>query len=201
MTGREMDVHAAMATLHGARREGEIVITTMGAAREWVALGPGPADLVYVPSSMGQITALALGVALARPDRRVIACNGDGSMLMNLGSLVTITAEAPENLVVVVLVNGLYEVTGGQPTPGFAGVRGGGTVDFAAIARGCGFQAAYHFDDEEEWRARVREVLDARGPTFVSLQVAPIPNPPGAKSPGPTSERVERFMAALRDDR
>ena len=55
---------------------------------------------------------------MAQPERRVIVCNGDGSMLMNLGSLVTIAAQAPRNLVVIVLDNGVYEVTGAQPVPG-----------------------------------------------------------------------------------
>ena len=67
-------------------------MTTMAAAREWQKLQKQPLDFVLVPSSMGQATALGLGIALAQPEQKVIVCNGDGSMLMNLGSLVTITA-------------------------------------------------------------------------------------------------------------
>ena len=87
-----MTLKQAVEVLHAVRRD-EVVVTTMGSAREWQKLGKHPLDLIYVPSSMGQGTALALGIALAQPKRQVVVCNGDGSMLMNLGSLVTITAQ------------------------------------------------------------------------------------------------------------
>ena len=64
----------------------------MGTAREWMTQGMQPRDLVFVPSAMGHAPSIGLGLALARPNLRVIVCNGDGSMLMNLGSLVTIAA-------------------------------------------------------------------------------------------------------------
>jgi sulfopyruvate decarboxylase subunit beta len=190
-----MHLPASLTALRAVRRDDEVVITTMSAAREWMALGSHPLDLVYVPSSMSQATSLGLGIALARPDRRVIVCNGDGSMLMNLGSLVTITAAAPANLVVLVFDNGVYEVTGAQPTPGAR--SGGEGVDFAAVARACGFRSVFRFSDDARWREEVRSVLDAAGPTFVTLDVAPIPGAAGPRSPGPAAERARRFMAAL----
>ena len=87
-TTNRMTLVEALEVLHGARR-GEVVVTTMGNAREWQKLGKDALDLTYVPSSMGQGTSIALGIALAQPDRKVVVCNGDGSMLMNLGSPVT----------------------------------------------------------------------------------------------------------------
>jgi len=88
----------------------------------------------------GQATSLGLGFALAQPERKVVVCNGDGSMLMNLGSLVTITAQGPANLTVIVFDNGVYEVTGVQPTLGAASLRRDGVaIDFADVARACGF--------------------------------------------------------------
>src|SRR5579872_4830965 len=136
--GKQMTLKQAVEVLHEVRRD-EVVVTTMGSAREWQKLGKHPLDLIYVPSSMGQGTALALGIALAQPKRQVVVCNGDGSMLMNLGSLVTITAQAPANLTVLVLDNGVYEVTGAQPTLAAAPLRTDkAPVDFAAIARACG---------------------------------------------------------------
>ncbi|MGQ0641086.1 MAG: thiamine pyrophosphate-dependent enzyme [Gemmatimonadaceae bacterium] len=150
-------------------------------------------------SRMGHATSLGLGLALAQPQRRVIVCNGDGSMLMNLGSLVTITSQAPANLVVLVFDNGVYEVTGAQPTPGSASGRSLGTrVDFAAIARGAGFTAVYHFADSASWSATAHEVLRASGPVFVWLDVRPVPGRPGPRSPGPAVERAEAFMRAVR---
>lgn len=197
-----MSLRDAVGAVHDARRDDEMVITAMGAAREWQALGPlHPLDLVHVPSSMGEAPPLGLGVALAQPGRRVIVLNGDGSTLMNLGSLVTITAERPANLTLVVLDNGVYEVTGAQPTPGSApGRRGEDALDFTALARACGFEVIYRFADGDAWRRAVRRVIEEPGPTFVLLDVAPVPGARGPRSPGPTSERTRRLMAALRGE-
>src|SRR5215213_1248565 len=126
----------ALEVLRRARRDDEIVIPTMGSAREWMKLGePHPLDFVLVPSAMGYGTSIGLGMALARPERRVITCMGDGSLLMNLGSLASIVAARVPNLVVIVFDNGVYEVTGQQPTAGAAAGRmGTRPADFAAIA-------------------------------------------------------------------
>jgi thiamine pyrophosphate-dependent acetolactate synthase large subunit-like protein len=196
-----MDLKDALVTLRAARASTDVVITSMGTAREWMAMGPlDPLDFVLVPSSMGQAPALALGLALSQPTRRVIACNGDGSMLMNLGALATISAEAPKNLVLIVFDNGIYEVTGAQPTPGSAVARADHRdVDFAAMARACGFTSVFRYDDFERWRSGVREALGAEGPVCIVLDVAPVAGAAGPKSPGPTAERSRRFMEALRD--
>lgn len=193
-----MDPRAALAALRAARRDDEVVVTSMSAARDWMVMGTHPLDLVYVPSSMGQATSLGLGIALARPERKVIVCNGDGSLLMNLGSLVTITAAAPPNLVVLLFDNGVYEVTGAQPTPGAPGGRAAADrVDFLGVARSCGFRSLHRFDDEGGWSDSVRSVLDAAGPTFVLLGVAPVAGGAGPRSPGPAAERARRFAEAL----
>lgn len=194
MTARtEMPLRDAVEVLRSARGATDVVVTSMGSAREWMALGPLNAlDFVFVPSSMGQAPALGLGVALAQPARRVIACNGDGSMLMNLGVLVTIAAEAPQNLVLIVFDNGVYEVTGAQPTPG-------GRVDFAAVARGCGLVAVHHFSDIAAWRAGAHAALNEKGPVCIVLDVAPVLGAVGPRSPGPTAARAAAFSAALRE--
>ncbi len=197
-TRSRMPLSEVVRLLHTARYHDEIVVTAMGVAREWIGLGAGPLDLVYVPSSMGHATSLGLGLALARPDRKVIVCNGDGSMLMNLGSLVSIPAAAPGNLVVLVFDNGVYEITGSQPTPGAAsGRQDGRDIDFVAIAQACRFRSTLRVDDLAAWKRDVRAILDAPGPTFAVLDVAPVPNAPGPRSPGPGAERARRFMAAL----
>ncbi|MEZ4454952.1 MAG: thiamine pyrophosphate-dependent enzyme [Gemmatimonadales bacterium] len=191
MTGG-MTLGDALGPIRSSRAATDIVITTMGASREWMAMGPlHPLDFVLVPSSMGQATSLGLGLALARPDRRVIVVNGDGSMLMNLGSLVTIAAERPANLTVIVGDNGAYEVTGGQPTPA---AKAG--TDFVAIARGAGFERVFRYADAARWAADLPPVLTG-GPTFVVLDVETVPGGIGPRSPGPAGERARRFMAAL----
>jgi phosphonopyruvate decarboxylase len=145
---------------------------------------------------------VGLGLALARPDRRVIVANGDGSMLMNLGSLVTIAAEQPPNLIVIVCDNGVYEVTGSQPTPASAaGRRGADRVDFAALARACGFRSIQRFSDPAEWTRALPAVLASAGPTFVVLEVVAVPGGRGPRSPGPGGERARGFMRALRGER
>ena len=183
----------ALKAVKAARGDDDVVITTMAAARHWMTLWDNgkahPLDMIFVPSCMGHATSVGLGVALAQPKRRVIVCNGDGSMLMNLGSLVTIAAAAATNLVTIVLDNGVYEVTGSQPVPRRA--------DFAAIARASGFQSVHHFSTADEWRADAARVMAAAGPTFVWLDVAPTPNGSAPTSPGNAAERAKLLMAAL----
>ena len=189
-----------MRALHSTRGARDVVVTTMAAAKVWMELGAAARDLVLVPSAMGHATSFGLGLALAQPGRRVIVCNGDGSMLMNLGALATITAAAPANLILIVCDNGVYEVTGSQPTPGAARARAGAAaVDFAAMARACGFSSVFRFSDVESWRREIAGVLSAKGPTFVALDVASVPGTPGPRSPGPAPERAKRFMEELRD--
>lgn len=196
---RMLDLVAALDALRSVRDD-EVVVTAMGVSREWMALGSHPLDFNYVPSSMGQAPGLGLGIALAQPRRKVIVCNGDGSTLMSLGSLVTITAGGPPNLTLLIFDNGVYEVTGAQVTPGSArSRRDQNSLDYVEVARSCGFQSLYEFDDLEVWRAQVREVIDEPGPTCAVLKVAPVPGAVGPKSPGPAAERAVRFAAALND--
>src|SRR5688572_26287278 len=91
-----------------AQRGERVVITTMGSIAVWPQLADSPLDFHYIPSAMGQGPDLGLGIALAQPQRGVIVVNGDGCMLMNLGSLVTLAAN-PANLCLVIIDNSLYE--------------------------------------------------------------------------------------------
>jgi sulfopyruvate decarboxylase subunit beta len=186
-----MPAKEALVALHEVRAADDVVITTMATARDWMTLPQNPLDLVFVPSAMGHATSVGLGLALAQPARRVIVCNGDGSMLMNLGSLVSISGAGVPNMVVILFDNGVYEVTGAQPTPASKG------VDFASIARGAGFQSVFEFGDLADWRDSVQRILAARGPTFVWLRVAPVTGIPGPRSPGPAAERARRLTEAL----
>lgn len=189
-----IELHDALAALRRVRRDDDVVIATMAAARAWMELGKQhPLDFIFVPSSMGHATSFGLGIALAQPERRVIVCNGDGSMLMNLGSLVTIAAQAPRNLVVIVLDNGVYEVTGAQPVPGRA--------DFAALARASGFESVFHFSTLEKWTRNLEPVLGAKGPVFILLEITAVPGRAGPKSPGNAAERAKALMRALRTER
>jgi sulfopyruvate decarboxylase subunit beta len=187
-----MRAKEALIALHAARGPRDVVITTMSPARDWMTLPQQPLDVVFVPSAMGHATSLGLGLALAQPDRRVIVCNGDGSMLMNLGSLASIAGARATNLVVLVFDNGVYEVTGSQPVPA------AGRVDFAAIANASGFPSVFEFSELPAWRANLATVLAAPGPVFATLRVVSQPGIPGPRSPGPAGERARRLIDALR---
>jgi thiamine pyrophosphate-dependent acetolactate synthase large subunit-like protein len=188
----------ALRLLQAERQDHDVVVSAMGAARDWMSLGTHPRDWVFVPSSMGQATSLGLGLALARPDLRVFVLGGDGGLLMNLGSLVTITAQAPANLIVLIMDNGVYEVTGAQPTPAAeAGRHGAPPIDLLALARASGFHALFRFATLDEWARGLPELLAARGPVFAQLKVAAQPGAPGPRSPGPAPERARRFMESL----
>lgn len=191
MSTHRMPARDALAALHAARGARDVVITTMAPARDWMTLPPHPLDIVFVPSAMGHATSLGLGIALAQPERRVIVCNGDGSMLMNLGSLASITGAGAANLILLVFENGIYEVTGGQQT---AGSR----VDFAGMARAAGFASVFEFSEIGDWTFRLGSVLGAPGPVFALLRVEPVLGVPGPRSPGPAAERARRIMEALR---
>jgi thiamine pyrophosphate-dependent acetolactate synthase large subunit-like protein len=199
MSSPAMDIRAALTVLRELRTANDVVVTSMGSAREWMAMGPlDPLDFVFVPSSMGEAPSLGMGLALAQPGRRVFACNGDGSTLMNLGALATISAAAPDNLVLIVFDNGVYEVTGAQPTPGSAlGRPDRCGVDFAQIARACGWPSVFRYSELDEWRRAARDAINSPGPVFIALDVAPVPGAIGPKSPGPTVERARKFIEAL----
>jgi len=179
-------------------RRDEAVISVMGTAREWSSLSSHPLDFIYVPSSMGQATSLGLGIAMAQPNRRVVVCQGDGSMLMNLGSLVTLSAHAPRNLTVLLFDNGVYEVTGIQKTLATPELRKDQqSVNYAEMAKACGFSTVFEIDELDTWKQSARECLDAEGPVFVVLKTAPMLDGGGPKSPGPAAQRIRDFAEAL----
>jgi len=196
---QRMNLVTVLRTLHQARTD-EVIITSMGTGREWQQFEPHPLDFVHVPSSMGQTQAWGLGVALAQPHRRVIACCGDGSLLMNLGSLVTIANAAPPNFTLLVFDNGVYEVTGGQPTPAST-TRGlmGQPIDLAAIVHQCGFKHTERVSSPDQWQDSLDRLLKLRwpGPACGIIDVAPQREDYSVRSPGRPQERVQEFAAAL----
>ena len=197
MTDKRMPLTESLRLLHAARSD-EVIITTMSAAREWSHLPPHPLDFIYLPSSMGQASSLGLGVALAKPHQRVVVCNGDGCTLMNLGSLVSITAAAPRNLILLVFDNEVYELTGGQGTAASRHRRANKTsLDYAEMARACGFRSIHVIESLPQWETTLPTLLTEEGPVFAWLKVAPMPDAGGAQSPGPAAARARAFAEAL----
>jgi thiamine pyrophosphate-dependent acetolactate synthase large subunit-like protein len=173
-----------------AHRGNRVVITTMSSGGIWPSLSDTPLDFAFLPSTMGGGPALGLGLALAQPERGVIVVNGDGCMLMNLGSLVTIAAN-PASLYLIIMDNGLYEVTGGQAT------AGAGRADFAGLARAAGIPRVYAFCALERWRTGAAEALVGPGPVAVVLQVEGRLGQKTPKPPRPMAEQIERLTGAL----
>ena len=108
-------------------------------------------------------SSLGLGLALARPERRVIVFDGDGSLLMQLGSLATIAGARPRNLVHLLFKNGVYHTSGSQDIPG------GLSVDFVQMAKGAGYRKAYAVSDFDDFKRRLPSMLTDEGPLFVEL--------------------------------
>lgn len=171
------------------RRTDEVVVTTMSAVRPWGRLSDHDLDFGSADSAMGHAADLALGVALARPDRRVVCLNGDGSMLMSLGTLVTIGAAAPGNLALVVIENGTYEITGNQPVPG------AGRTDLTAMARAAGFARVLrvsHLRDAEE---AMEAALHGPAPVFVGASVRPGHEGPIRRGPHESARYLRSSLA------
>jgi thiamine pyrophosphate-dependent acetolactate synthase large subunit-like protein len=167
-----------------------VVVSTMSATGIWPALSTHALDFHYIPSSMGQGPALGLGLALAQPRRGVIVINGDGSTLMNLGSLVTI-ANHPASLVLLILDNGLYEVTGGQP------IVGAGRTDFAGLARAAGIQRVFAFNSLDSWRQGAAEALADAGSVVIWLKVEGRLGQQTPRPPQPMAQQIARLRQAL----
>lgn len=171
-------------------RTDEIIITCMGTAKPWEKLSDTALDFASVDSAMGHAADLGLGIAMAQPGRRVIVLNGDGSMLMSLGTLVTIAQRPCRNYVMVIIENGTYEVTGNQEVPGAS------LVNFEAIARGAGIEQVYTIEDEEEFEARLPSIYRGKGPSVFIWKVEK------GEEPVPTfqatlADRVRRLRRTL----
>jgi phosphonopyruvate decarboxylase len=148
-----------------ARHRGDaIVVPAYQAAFDWMRLAPSPLNYLAV-GAMGQASSHALGLALGQPDRKVIVLDGDGSLLMNLGTLVSTAEAAPKNLFHFVMENGTYEANGGHPTPGK------GVLSFAGVARSAGHKNVYKFSDLKVFEQQVGAILAEQGPVFVCLKI------------------------------
>jgi thiamine pyrophosphate-dependent acetolactate synthase large subunit-like protein len=167
-----------------------LVVPGLGSATyDVAAAGDHPLNF-YLWGAMGGTAMIALGLALARPERRVVAIPGDGDMLMGLGSLATISVKQPKNLVVVVLDNAHYGETGMQPSHTEAG------IDFAALALACRFRQARSVTRGEE-TAEVRKLLHSgEGPILINAKIKPDDVP--RVLPLRDGHAIkERFIAAL----
>jgi len=141
----------------------EIVLPVYSSAFDWMEIAPRALNY-YSFGAMGLGSSCALGLALGQPGRRVIVLDGDGSLLMNLGTLVTIGAAAPKNLVHFLCRNGTYEANGGHPIPQQ-------DVDFSGLAQAAGYAHCLDLAGLDEFEAALPALLKQDGPTFAVLHI------------------------------
>lgn len=182
-----MSLDSALAAL-ARRRTEQVVVSTMTALAPWRERAGTDRDLVCV-GFMGGASALALGVALARPDVPVWVIDGDGSLAMQLGSLITIAGARPRRFLHVVMHNGVYDTSGAQPLPAE------GAVSFAGLADAAGYARAVRFDNAESFDSALDELLDVDGPVLVELMTEPtgagyVVAPPPDERPVPALART-----------
>ncbi|MFQ5913177.1 MAG: thiamine pyrophosphate-dependent enzyme [Nitrospinota bacterium] len=139
----------------------QLVVSGIGSQTQlWHSVMHRPGNF-YLSGPMGQAVPVGLGLALARPAQRVIAIEGDGSLLMNLGSLASVAQHQPDNLVILVMDNKSYELTGVQP------MVNAGKTDFKKIAQGFGITGTYQASNRTQLSGAVRKALGAKNFTFI----------------------------------
>src|SRR5438874_626347 len=175
--------------LVGKLKREEAVIGGIGNTNfDLFAAGHRPQNF-YMLGSMGLAVPIAFGVALAQPARGVIALEGDGSILMGLGCLATIANVRPRNLTIIIMDNGLYQITGKQPT------ASDGATDIVAVARGAGIAESHWVHDEAHFDRLVSRRFEEGGPVLLSVR---IDDKPGAAQPPRDPPLVRsRFMKGI----
>ncbi len=174
-----------------AARGDAICVPTMTTAPAWRTLAPDDASVTCV-GFMGGASSLGLGLALARPDRRVLVFDGDGSLLMQLGSLATIAGAAPRNLTHFVFKNNVYHTSGAQETPGGLG------VDYVLMAKGAGYRKAYAVRELDDFKRRLPAMLSDEGPILVELHTGLAEKTPMTDRSGrPFHEQAEKLRIKL----
>jgi phosphonopyruvate decarboxylase len=162
---------AVAAVIAEAERAGALSVATEQAIGAWRQAVNYPLngipDHLEVVGAMGSASSIGLGLALAQPTRTVIVIDGDGSLLMQLGSLVTIAGAAPPNFVHMVFENGVYETSGSQPLPGE------GRFDLAAMAQAAGYAHTASFSRASRFAEALPGLLRRQGPVFISVRTEP----------------------------
>jgi thiamine pyrophosphate-dependent acetolactate synthase large subunit-like protein len=148
-------------------------------------------EAFYMIGSMGLAASIGLGVALARPERRVLVLDGDGNVLMNAGTLATIAAMAPANLLHVCFDNGAHASTGGQPTIS-------DRVRLDELARAAGYRWTGRVETADALAAEAPAFLAREGPGFLLVRIAlGPPGPPGPRIPHTPEAMTVRLRRAL----
>jgi sulfopyruvate decarboxylase subunit beta len=153
--------------LHRLRRD-ELVVTHMGVtATEWLVTSNDEEQTFYLKSAMGMVSSFALGLCLTIPSRPVWGLDGDGSFIMNLGSLLTLAENQPPRMKHFVFSNRCYESTGTQALVNAA------QTDYVALAHAAGIKNAYSFDDIDTFRREIEPIVLRDEYAMVTLEIEP----------------------------
>jgi len=185
-----LDRRDAVPALVGRHEDFLIVSGLAGTSRDVAALTGDGAHTYTMAGAMGGACMIGLGLALARPDRRVLVVTGDGELLMNVGALATIAVMNPPNLAIVCVDNGHYGETGYQKSHTSLG------VDLERIAAGSGIKATRAISSENELADGARLLREGNGTAFVLLRVKPTDPPAFKRNMDPSACR-NRFRSML----
>ena len=188
--GFVLDRRRAVPALIGRHQDFLIVSGLAGTSRDIAALTDDGTHAYTMAGAMGGAAMIGLGLALARPDRRVLVVTGDGELLMNLGALATIAVMNPSNLAILCVDNGHYGETGYQKSHTSLG------VDLERIAIGAGIKATRTIADEAGLGDGARLLRQGNGTAFVVLRVKPTEPPAYRRNMNPAYCR-DRFRSAL----
>ena len=173
------------------RHQDFLIVAGLGGTASDVGAVTGDAAHVYsLAGAMGAACMMGLGLALARPDKRVLVVTGDGELLMNVGALATVAVVDPVNLAILCVDNGHYGETGWQKSHTSLG------VDLEQIAIGCGIKHTCTVAAARDIAAGARLLREGNGACFVCLRVKPT-EPPAFKRNFDASLQRDRFRAAL----
>jgi thiamine pyrophosphate-dependent acetolactate synthase large subunit-like protein len=188
-----LDRREAVPAIIGRHEDFLIVAGLAGSSRDIAALTDNAANAFILTGAMGAAAMAGLGLALARPERRVLVVTGDGELLMNVGALATIAVMNPSNLAILCVDNGHYGETGYQKSHTSLG------ADLERMAAGAGIRRTRTVEDEEDIAAAARLIREGNGTSFVLLRVNPTEPPRDQRLLDPAGSRT-RFRAALLAD-
>ncbi len=151
-----------------ARYRGAAILVPGRSGRYWIDLSDNHnLDVEVGDPAMGGHAGLGLGLALARPDKKVMLFESEGDLQMSLGMLDTVAEQAPTNLYHFLIDNGVYATTGGQPVPN------ADNIAYDVIARGCGYPRTFAFTEIEDFQRELPGIMAGPGPVFVACKVVP----------------------------
>ncbi|MBZ5704926.1 MAG: hypothetical protein LAN63_06195 [Acidobacteriia bacterium] len=150
------------------RYRGDAIVVPGRGGRHWTEISTRPnRDVPLGDPAMGGHASFAFGLAMARPDQKVVVFDSEGDLLMGLGVLATVAELQPKNFYHFLLDNGCYATTGGQPVPNAK------NISYDAFARGAGYSHVFAYDNLEGFSIDIERILAQRGPVFVAMKVVP----------------------------